>query len=63
MTDEERQALSEEWQRNEARINELPDNHAERQRLLQRQDEIEYLAGLEDLRQRRGESDDEPSNL
>ena len=59
MTDEERQVLSEEWERNEARINELPENHAQRQRLLKRQDEIEYITCLEELEaRRRGDGND-----
>lgn len=46
MTDKERQALSEEWQRNEERLASLPVNSAERALLEVRQDEIEYALGM-----------------
>lgn len=53
VTPEEHQALNEEWQANEAKIEALPLNHAERQRLEGRQDEIEFLIGEAQLKERR----------
>lgn len=53
MTDEQRRELGDEWKRNEARLAELPPNHAERSLLCKRQDEIEYELAADDMRTRR----------
>jgi len=45
MTAKERKTLSDEWTANEERIAELPASHAERMRLKESRDEIEFLIG------------------
>ena len=53
MTDKKRQRCKAEWKPSEGEIEPLPVNRAERARLERRQDEIEYLLGPEQVRQRR----------
>lgn len=52
MTPEERQSLAAESERNEKLLESLPANHAQRSEIDARQDEIEYMLGMDDRRQR-----------
>jgi hypothetical protein len=47
MNDPQRQALSDEWRRNEAKIAALPENHSQRHQLEARQCQIDFVLGRE----------------